>query len=273
MNRILFFTAIALIGLIVSCGSTQKQADGTIVSIKTDMGDIKVKLYDDTPQHKENFMKLANEGFYDGLLFHRVIKNFMIQGGDPDSKNAEKGARLGSGSPGYTVPAEVKRNHFHKRGALAAARIGGAQNPEKASSGSQFYIVQGVIYRPTELDSLVEMLNSMKKETLFRDIVQANNSKLQEFQSNNDRDGFNLYIAELREKADSIFNAGGKISLTDEEKLAYTTIGGYPSLDGEYTVFGEVIEGMDVVDKISAVKTDANNRPEEDVHMKIEVIK
>jgi cyclophilin family peptidyl-prolyl cis-trans isomerase len=273
MNKILFFVVIAITGLIVSCGSTQKQSEETIVSIKTDFGDIKVKLYDDTPQHKENFLKLANEGFYDGLLFHRVIKNFMVQGGDPDSKNAEKGARLGGGGPGYTIPAEIKRNHFHKRGVLAAARLGDAQNPEKASSGSQFFIVQGEIYRPTELDSLVEMINSRKKENLFREIVQSNNSKLQAFQSNEDRDGFNLFVAELREKADSIFEASGKISLTDEEKEAYTTIGGYPSLDGEYTIFGEVIEGMDVVDKISAVKTDANNRPEENIQMKVEVVK
>ncbi len=273
MNKILFFIILALSGLVISCGSAQKQPEGTIVSIKTDLGEIKVKLYDDTPLHKENFIKLANEDFYDGLLFHRVIKNFMIQGGDPDSKNAEKSAHLGGGSPGYTIPAEIKSNHFHKRGALAAARLGGAQNPEKASSGSQFYIIQGEVYRPTELDSLVEMMNTRKKETLFRELVQQNNAKLMEFQEKEDRDGFNLFIAQLREKSDSTFNAGNQLSLTGEEKQIYTTEGGYPSLDGEYTVFGEVIEGMDVVDKIAAVKTDQNNRPEEDIHMKVEVIK
>ena len=272
MNRILILIVLVLTGVIISCGSTQKKLDGTIVSIKTDLGEIKVKLYDDTPLHKENFIKLAKEGFYDGLLFHRVIKNFMIQGGDPDSKTAVKGARLGGGGPGYTIPAEIKDNHFHKRGALAAARLGGAQNPEKASSGCQFYIVQGDIFRPTELDSLITMMNARKKETMFRELVQANNSTLQELQKNEDREGFNLFVAELREKTDSAFNAGNQFSLTDEEKEIYTTIGGYPSLDGDYTVFGEVIEGMDVVDKIAAVKTDANNRPEEDIHMKVEVL-
>ena len=273
MNKILFFIVIAITGMVVSCGSTQKQIEGTIVSISTDFGEIKVKLYDDTPLHKENFIKLANEGFYNGLLFHRVIKNFMIQGGDPDSKNAEKGARLGGGTPGYTIPAEIKRNHIHKRGALAAARLGGSQNPEKASSGSQFYIVQGEVYRPTELDSLAEMINSRRKETMLRDLVQQNNEKLMEFQNNDDRVGFNIFIAELREKVDSAFNAGNQFSLTDEEKQIYTTEGGYPSLDGEYTVFGEVIEGMEVVDKIAAATTDQNNRPEEDIRMKVEVLK
>ena len=273
MNRILFFMVFVFSGLIISCGQTQKQTEGTIVSIKTDLGEIKVMLYDDTPLHKENFIKLANEGFYDGLLFHRVMKNFMIQGGDPDSRNAEKSVRLGSGSPGYTIPAEIRKNHFHKRGALAAARLGDSQNPEKASSGSQFYIVQGEVYRPTELDSLIEMVNARKKELLFREIVQANNAKLTEFQEKGDRDGFNIFVAELREKTDSTFNAGNQFSLSDEEKQIYTTVGGYPSLDGEYTVFGEVIEGMDVVDKIADVKTDPNNRPEVDVHMKVEVIK
>ncbi len=273
MKRILFFITLVLTAFIISCGSKGKKSDETIVSIKTDLGEIKVKLYDDTPLHKKNFIKLANEGFYDGLLFHRVMKNFMIQGGDPESKNADKSVRLGGGGPGYTIPAEIKPNHFHKRGALAAARLGGPQNPEKASSGSQFYIVQGEVYRPGQLDSMVEIINSHRKEAMFREVVQSNNDKLAEFREKNDRDGFNEFIVELREKVDSMYNAGPKFSLTDEEKQIYTTIGGYPSLDGEYTVFGEVVEGMDVVDKIAAVKTDRNNRPEEDIHMKVEVIK
>ncbi len=273
MKKFLFFIMLVSAGIIVSCGSKEKKQDETIVSVKTDLGEIKIKLYNDTPQHKNNFIKLANEGFYNGLLFHRVIKNFMIQGGDPDSKNADKSAHLGGGDPGYTIPAEIKPTHFHKRGAVAAARMGNAQNPEKASSGSQFYIVQGEIYRPTELDSLIEMMNTRKKESLFRDLVQRNNEKLEEFQAKEDRDGFNIFVAELREKADSLYNASSPFSLSDEEKRIYTTIGGYPSLDGEYTVFGEVVEGMDVVDKIAAVKTDSNNRPVEDIRMKVEVIK
>ncbi len=273
MKRILFFIALALTGLIVSCGSAQKQPKETIVSIKTDLGEIKIKLYDDTPQHKNNFIKLANEGFYNGLIFHRVIKNFMIQGGDPDSKNAAKSVRLGGGGPGYTIPAEIKANHFHKRGAVAAARLGNAQNPEKASSGSQFYIVQGEIYRPGQLDTLVDMMNSRKKETMLREELQTNNAKLLEFRENNDVDGFNQFVVGLREKVDSLYNAVTPFSLTDEEKEIYTTVGGYPSLDGEYTVFGEVVEGMDVVDKIAAVKTDSNNRPVDDIHMNVEVIK
>lgn len=273
MKKILFFVSLAFATVIISCGSSVKKSEETVVLIKTDFGDIKVKLYEDTPLHKENFIKLANDGFYDGLLFHRVIKNFMIQGGDPESKNAEKSVRLGGGSPGYTIPAEIKRNHFHKRGALAAARIGGAQNPEKNSSGSQFYIVQGEVYRPTQLDSLADMINTRKKDAIFQEVVQANNAKLEEFRKNEDSAGFNIFVAELREKADSMYNAGDNYVLTNEEKEIYTTIGGYPSLDGEYTVFGEVIEGLDVIDKISEVKTDNYNRPEEDIRMEVEVLK
>ena len=273
MRRNLYFIVLALTGIIILCGSKLKKQDETVVSIKTDLGEIKIKLYDDTPQHKNNFIKLVNNGFYDGLLFHRVIKNFMIQGGDPQSKDAAKSAHLGGGGPGYTIPAEIKPNHFHKRGAVAAARLGDAQNPERASSGSQFYIVQGEIYRPGQLDSLVEMINARKKEAMLREAVQKNNAKLLKFRENNDVNGFNVFVAGLREKVDSLYNASDKFSLTNEAKKSYTTVGGYPPLDGEYTVFGEVIEGMDVVDKIAAVKTDSNNRPVDDIHMKMEVIK
>ncbi len=195
---------------------------GTLVEIQTSFGNMLVKLYDETPQHKANFLKLSEEGFFNDLLFHRVIAGFMIQGGDPTSRNAAPGARLGSGGPGYQVPAEFNPYLIHKKGALSAARTGDAVNPDKMSSGSQFYIVQG---QPVEEDQL------------------------------------------------KMFERRKGLEYSEEQKQTYVNDGGTPFLDMDYTVFGEVIDGMEVIDKISLVKTDATDRPAEDVKMKIIVIK
>ncbi len=273
MKRILFFTVVALFVITVSCGGRSNKPGETQVVIHTDFGDIKMKLYDDTPKHRDNFLKLVNEGFYNDLLFHRVINHFMIQGGDPASKNSKPGEMLGNGGPGYTVPAEINPKHFHKKGAVAAARIGGPKNPEKNSSGSQFYIVQGRVFRPGELDTLEITINKQRKEMMLRDKLIAENEKLNEFKKNNDKVGFDIFVAQMRTKVDSIYDSGNKFSLSKEQRDAYTTVGGYPSLDGEYSVFGEVVEGLDVVDKIAAVKTNNANRPEADVKMKIELVK
>ena len=191
--------------------NTQKM---TKVLLKTTLGDITIALYDDTPAHRDNFHKLVNDKFYDGVLFHRIIKGFMIQGGDPDSKTAKPGQRLGSGDVGYTIPAEFVPAHFHKRGAVCAARKGDNVNPQKASSGCQFYIVDGTVY---------------------------------------DNDKLNM-----------IAQRTGK-TFTPEQIQAYTTVGGAPFLDGDYTVFGEVIKGMEVVDKIAAQQKDGADRPLEDI--------
>jgi len=270
------FMAILLFVIGVSCGNSnsQKQQD-TLVTIQTKYGDITVKLYNDTPKHKENFIKLVKEGFYNGLLFHRVIPNFMIQGGDPSSKNAEPGKRLGGGSPGYTIEAEfMPEKHFHKRGALAAARTGGPSNPEKRSGGSQFYIIQGRTFTNGQLDTLEAAKNAQLKNHLFSECLKESKNKLAKFRQNNDQAGFNIYVAEIREKADSLFNASDeKFTFTPEQRKVYTTVGGYPSLDGEYTVFGEVVDGMDVVDKIAAVETDKYKRPLEDIDMKMKLDK
>lgn len=273
MKRFIFFMATALLFSFISCGGSGKKPDETILTIKTDFGEIKVKLYDDTPLHKANFIKLINEGFYDDLLFHRVIKDFMIQGGDPNSKTALPGTQLGSGGPGYTIPAEINPKYFHKRGALAAARLGGTRNPKKESSGSQFYIVQGGLFRAGELDTMELGINKQRKDAMFRENLEAVNNTFMELREKNDKEGFNLLVAEIREKVDSIFDAGATFSFSPEQRVTYSTIGGYPSLDGEYTVFGEVIEGMETVDKIAAVKTDKINRPQSDIRMKIELAK
>jgi len=272
-KRVLFISA-ALITLLFSCSNATQNDDETLAVIQTEFGDIKVKLYEKTAEHKKNFVKLVEEGFYDDLLFHRVIENFMIQGGDPESKNAEPGKMLGGGSLDYTVPAEIVPEYYHKRGTLAAARRGGPSNPEKRSSATQFYIVQGEIFTHGKLDTLEMMKNSRLKEEMLQQQLQSIKDELNEFQQNNDREGFEIKVAQVREEVDSLIEAQGlKFELTDEQRDIYTTIGGYPSLDGDYTVFGEVVEGMEVVDKIAAMETDKNNRPLKNIKMEIELIK
>lgn len=192
------------------------------VSIETSMGTIVVELYNETPKHRDNFLKLAGEGFYDGTLFHRVIGGFMAQGGDPQSKDAAPGARLGTGGPGYTIEAEIDPAFVHVKGALAAARQGDQVNPQRRSSGSQFYIVQGRDVTPQTLQSIVQSKSG---------------SMAQPF------------------------------SYTPDQIAAYGELGGTPHLDMQYTVFGQVVEGLDVLDALCAVPTDRSNRPTEDVKM------
>lgn len=206
----------------VIIGQTAELIPLTKIQVITDSGVISLILYDDTPLHKENFIKLIKEGYFDGQLFHRLIKGFMIQAGDPNSKNAEKGELLGQGGPGYTIPAEIRSEHFHKKGALAAARRGDDVNPLKASSGSQFYIVQGNRFTKAQLDLMVER----KMHGPF----------------------------------------------TREQIEAYTTIGGSPHLDGNYTVFGEVTDGFDVLDKLLNSPVDAYDRPINDIKFSIKII-
>lgn len=273
MKKFIVLILIALVGVGVSCGNAGNKEKEAIVLIKTEFGDIKLKLYDETPEHKKNFLKLADEGFYDDLLFHRVINNFMIQGGDPDSKNADPGRRLGGGNPGYTVPAEFVPKYFHKKGALAAARTGGASNPEKRSSGSQFYIVHGEVFTAGKLDTMEMTINGRIKNELMKEKFTKATPELNQFRKDNNQAGFNARVAEIRAEVDSIYDSRAKFVFTQEQRTAYTTVGGYPSLDGEYSVFGEVIEGFDVLDKIAVVETDKLNRPRKDVRMKVEVAK
>ena len=270
MKKFLVLLLIVFTGMGISCGRAEKTGNETQVLLKTEFGNIKLKLYDDTPEHKKNFLKLVNEEFYNGSLFHRVIQNFMIQGGDPDSKNAEPGKRLGAGNVGYTIPAEIIPAHFHKKGALAAARN---NNPEKRSSGSQFYIVQGEVMTSGALDTMEMTINNRARNNFYQDKFNAASDELNEFRKNNDESGFNIRVAEIRAEADSLWASQPKMTFTPEQRQAYTTVGGYPSLDGEYTVFGEVVEGFDVLDKIAAVEVDQYNRPLKDIKMEMEVIK
>lgn len=273
MKKFLILIFIVFSGIGISCSHAEKGGNDTMVLIKTEFGNLKVKLYNDTPEHKQNFIKLVNDGFYNGLLFHRVIQNFMIQGGDPDSKNAQPGVRLGTGNVGYTLPAEILPNHIHKKGALAAARLGGPSNPKKRSSGSQFFIVEGDVVSNGALDTMEMVLNNRAKNDFYKKQFNTAASELNEFRKNKDQNGFNVRVAEIRAEADSLWAKHKKLAFTPEQRKSYTTVGGYPSLDGEYTVFGEVVEGMDVLDKIEAVETDRYDRPLHDIKMEMEVIK
>lgn len=272
MSRIILLLTLFVLGTGISCSNAGKPASGKLVVISTSMGDIRVRLYDQTPEHRDNFLKLVQENFYDGLLFHRVIQNFMIQGGDPESRNAEPGTRLGNGGPGYTLPAEILDGVYHKRGVLAAARQGDQVNPERRSSGSQFFIVQGKIWRAGELDTMEMQRMHNLQQNIFRQHFDAAQGELNRFRQENNEQGFNIRVAELREEADSIFRAAPRQVYSPEQREIYTTVGGYPSLDGAYTIFGEVVEGLEVLDRIAAVETDAANRPVQDVVMKLKVL-
>jgi len=228
---------LAMLSFSVSCGNALNTGSNTTVAglqpqgqqvdkptrvkIITPQGDIVVELFNQTPLHRDNFVRLAREGFFDGLLFHRVISGFMIQGGDPDSRGARPGQPLGMGDPGYTLPAEIVPGVFHRRGALAAARMGDQMNPERRSSGSQFYLVQGRVWSHEELTQMAQQRG---------------------------------------------------LTITEEARQIYTTEGGTPHLDATYTIFGQVVEGLDVIDRIAAVQTDRANRPLEDVSMRVVVL-
>jgi cyclophilin family peptidyl-prolyl cis-trans isomerase len=238
---------------------------GPVVLLKTTMGDIRVKLYDDTPLHRDNFLKNVREGVYNGTLFHRVIKNFMIQGGDPDSKTADSTAMLGSGDLGYTVEAELQYpKHYHKYGALAAARTGDEVNPERRSSSCQFYIVVGKKYPAAATRQMAERTVAPQRQELFSSKMKEHTSEILEMRKNGDREG----ATALRDKIIAEVEAAIPTPEVPENIVAdYERIGGTPHLDGTYTVFGEVLEGMDVVEQIQNVATNRADRPLQDVRV------
>ena len=239
------------------------------VKIETTLGDITVRLYDETPIHRDNFVKLVKEGYYDGTLFHRVIKDFMIQGGDPDSKGAPAGKMLGVGGPDYTLEAEIKDNLYHKRGALAAARQGDEVNPERRSSGSQFYIVWGQVYKENQLNQLGKQIRMQKVQDAFNDLVKARRDEIMQMRRERNRAGLQELQDQLIAEAE---NKVGKQGLTDEQMKLYSTVGGTPHLDGQYTVFGEVEEGLDVVEQIQNTVTGRADRPTNDIDMRMTII-
>ena len=237
----------------------------TKVVFETTLGNIVVKLYNETPKHRDNFLKVVNDSVYNGVLFHRVIKDFMIQTGDPSSKTAEAGQQLGSGDLGYTVEAEfVYPQYFHKKGALAAARTGDAVNPERRSSASQFYIVTGKSYSPQQVEMMEQRMGDQKKEDIFSGLVRERVDSIRNMQAAGDSLGLEELQNELIALTEAEY-AKNPLKFTSAQVEAYTTVGGTPHLDGQYTVFGEVVEGMDVVDKIQQAATDPADRPVDDI--------
>ncbi len=268
------FLFLSFFVLLILSRCSQDNSLDYLVTIKTNQGDMVAILYDETPKHKANFIKLAKEHYFDSLLFHRVIEGFMIQGGDPNSKNAAPGQPLGMGGPGYTVDAEFNPKFFHEKGALSAARLPDPQNPAKASSGSQFYIVQGTVTSPADVDAL--KIDQAALNTAFQQLLQNPASQplidtLNQIYMSGDMQGYQRKIYSLVPRLEK--QTGMKIykEVSEEKIKAYTTVGGYHSLDGDYTVFGKVIGGLDVIDKIAHVEKDQGNRPTQDVRMVVTV--
>jgi cyclophilin family peptidyl-prolyl cis-trans isomerase len=273
-NTLLTLVSVCLMLWVSACGNGAEK--GTVI-ISTEHGEIHIKLYDETPQHRDNFIKLAKEGFYDGLLFHRVIQGFMIQGGDPDSKEATAEKMLGNGGPGYELPAEIVEGKFHKRGALAAARLGDDMNPEKKSSGSQFYIVHGKTFTKEEMAQMKENKVMQKLQALQRSFINRpeNSWYMQlDFEGLQQRnpDSLRKVSEELQKKFEAEFPTPPTFEFTPEQMEIYTTIGGAPFLDAEYTVFGEVIKGMEVVDKIAAEPVGTADRPNKNISFTVKIV-
>ena len=272
-NKILLI-CLAFIALTACNAGSKRQTNHhmenekrTLVKLETTMGNITVALYNETPKHRDTFIKLVKEGVYDSTLFHRVIKQFMIQAGDPDSKNASDTAMLGSGDVGYTIPAEFNPKFFHKKGVLAAARQGDDVNPEKASSGCQFYIVTGRKFTEPQLLGMENKINEQREEALFDSLARQHMKEIYKMRKAGDNAGLLELQDTLEAQARELADKEEKFRFTPEQIKAYSTIGGAPHLDGSYTVFGEVTEGMEVVDNIEIAKTNRADRPIENIRI------
>lgn len=272
-NKILLI-CLAFIALTACSAGSKKQTNHhmenekrTLVKLETTMGNITVALYNETPKHRDNFIKLVKEGVYDSTLFHRVIKQFMIQAGDPDSKNASDTAMLGSGDVSYTIPAEFNPKFFHKKGVLAAARQGDDVNPEKASSGCQFYIVTGRKFTEPQLLGMENKINEQREEALFDSLARQHMKEIYKMRKAGDNAGLLELQDTLEAQARELADKEEKFRFTPEQIKAYSTVGGAPHLDGSYTVFGEVTEGMEVVENIEIAKTNRADRPVENIRI------
>jgi len=264
-------TLLTAAAVFLTIGTLSGQEYTHYVLIKTNMGDMKVKLYNDTPNHRNEFLKLVNKGHFDGTLFYRVIKNFVIQGGSSDSRNAPPGKHIGYGNAAVNIDAEFRDNHFHKKGAICAPRQPEDANHFKMSDISQFYIVQGKVWSNEQLDILEKNTNIPIKNDLKRKYYLPRKEELAKLKKEDPR-AFNELLREIKEKINFEYSLSDYLEFSEEQRKAYTTIGGLPDLDGEYTVFGEVVEGFDVIDKIAALKTDKNDRPFTDVVIAIKEI-
>ena len=268
-NQLIIIAVITV--MFAACGAGSKKSNDmekrTQVKIETTMGDIVVELYNETPKHRDNFIKLAKEGVYDSTLFHRVIRQFMIQAGDPESKTANDTAMLGGGDVGYTIPAEFVPKFFHKKGALAAARMGDDVNPNRESSGCQFYIVTGRKFRESQLLDMAGQKNNARLDTLFNQLARKHMKEIYKLRKAGDDAALMELQDSLEAQAYALYKEEEPFMFTPEQLAAYSTIGGAPHLDGAYTVFGQVVSGMDTVEKIEGTKTGKADRPVENVRI------
>ncbi|MEP7164585.1 MAG: peptidylprolyl isomerase [Ferruginibacter sp.] len=278
MTKYLIITTLCFLFIGTNSSKCQTYSKETIL-ISTAYGNMKLKLFNETPLHRDNFIKLVKQGFYDSLLFHRVINHFMIQGGDPDSKFANDTASLGNGDVDYWIRAEFNRKLYHKKGMLAAAREDDEVDPGKESSGSQFYIVMGKTFDSAALQKMEIRLNKDLVQKINYNVAFSGKSKeLQKYYlrlTNEEKTDSLKYVRRQLTDPVSIerYKKTPHFTFTAEQRKTYATVGGTPHLDMNYTIFGEIVEGLEVIDKIAAVKTDKNDRPKENIRMKISIIK
>lgn len=269
MNQkiLIFFISIASV---FSAG-----AQSRVIEISTNLGSMQFRLYDDTPKHRDAFIKLAGEGYYDGTLFYRVIQNFLIQGGSKSSRNAPPGKQIGYGDPDKTVDDEIVSHYFHKKGALCAPRQPDEVNPFKQSDISQFYIVKGSVFTPGALDTMELAVNRpIRNKIIQKYMTEEVRDELKRLKDEQKVKEFRELAEKIKRDIETDYALDpGVMTFTGAQRKAYTTVGGYPDLDGKYTIFGECISGFDVIDKIAALKTDSNNRPFTDVVIHVKVIK
>ena len=265
MKRIFICLMLALAGVtMANASSAEKPANNqkTYVTVHTNQGDFTLMLYDDTPVHRDNFIRLCKDGTYEGVLFHRVIKDFLIQGGDPQSKERIPGKGYGDGDGGYVVYNEILPDHFCKKGALIDAKLGDDVNPTRMSAGTQFCVVQGKTFTDEQLDATEARMNEWHKNHLYylaRYELMLENPELSKIENGD------LLNAKARERAEKQYAEQGKVTISPERREVYKTIGGTPHLDGTVTIFGELVEGQDIVEKITLMKTDEMDRPLSDV--------
>ena len=249
-------------------------AQNRIIQINTNLGAMKFKLYDETPKHRDAFLRLAGDGYYDQTLFYRVIQDYLIQGGSKSSRNAAPGKRIGYGEPDKTVDDEIRAQYFHKKGALCAPRQPDEVNPFKQSDISQFFIIKGKVYTPGELDTIELAVNRpILKKITAKYYTPEVREKLKNLKADKKVDEFRLIADEVKRKIETDYSMNpDKLIFTEEQRKVYTTVGGYPDLDGKYTIFGECVSGFEVIDKIASLKTDENDRPLLDVKITVTVL-
>lgn len=270
MKKTLTIVSLALFAILDPMRTARAQS--VHVLIHTNFGDMKAVLFDDTPKHRNEFIRLVQKKHFDGTLFYRSVKNFVIQGGSSDSRNAKPGRRIGYGDEAVNIDSEFSKKHFHRLGALCAPRQPDKINVLKTSDISQFYIVKGRVIADSILDKMEKAVNNPIKKQLNKQYYQPHKEELLQLKADGKIKEYNALLTDIKDKIDFEYRISNYKEFTPEQREAYTTVGGTPELDGEYTVFGQVVEGLDVITKINNLKVDANDRPLTDVKISIQIV-